>query len=238
MSDGFPIKINVPQYSITVPSLKKKYSFRPFLVGEQKSMMLASATNDIDTVCESIKSLINVCSNNKIDAHTLAPFDLEYLFLQLRAKSIGETVPLGINCVHCGGEIDFSVDISKADVDVSNMPDTKITLIDKIGVIMRFPTLEENLKLHEKDEINEEVLFDTTIDCITSVWNETDFVNTKDYSKEKLLEFINTLSVSQFKKMSDFILATPSVKIVEKVKCNHCNKENTVLLEGLENFFD
>jgi hypothetical protein len=233
---SFPIKMNIPQYTFTVPSTKDKVQFRPFLVGEQKSMMLSLATEDTDTIVDSIKMLINTCSNGKIDSNKLAPFDLEYLFLQLRARSIGETVNLSAACGKCDGTINFKLDISQAEVDFSNTIDKKIQLTDDIGVEMRYPTLAENIKLNAED-VKEDVLMNTTIDCIVSVWNSEDYVTTSEYPRETVIEFINTLTVPQFEKLTTFLLYVPTVKFIKKMPCPSCRTENTIRVEGLENFF-
>lgn len=237
MTKEFPIKMNHPQYTLTIPSSKEKVSFRPFLVGEQKSMMLALATKDTDTIVDSIKSLISACSNGKVDPNKLAAFDLEYLFLQLRSRSIGENVSLSVQCRHCDHPIYFKVDISQAEVDFSNTVDKKIQLTDSIGVEMRYPTLAQNIELYEREK-NPSILTDVVIDCIVSIWNSEDFVTASDYPREKIEAFLNTLTVLQFEKLSNFVLLTPSVRFIKDVTCPNCEKENKVLIEGLENFFD
>lgn len=231
----FPIKMNVPQYVFTVPSTKEKVSFRPFLVGEQKSMMLSLATEDTDTIVHSIKSLISVCSNGKVDPEKLATFDLEYLFLQLRAKSIGEGVNLVAPCRHCEEPISFRIDISRAEVDFSTKQEPKIQLTESIGVEMRYPTLAERIMLG--DNADQETLLTVTIDCIKSVWDSEEFVSANEHPVEKLREFVYTLTVPQFEMMSNFVLLTPSVKFTNEVQCPNCQSMNTVLVEGLENFF-
>lgn len=234
----FPIKMNTPQYSITIPSTKVKVPFRPFLVGEQKSMMLSLATQDIDTIVHAIKTIVTACSFDKVDANKLASFDLEYVFLQLRAKSIGETTALTTNCSKCSGDVHFKIDISKAEVDFSTQTSNKIQLTPEIGVIMRYPSLEKNIKLSEKTQEQDEILFETVIDCIESVWNSTEFVNTSDYPRDSLKTFVNSLTVDQMKKLTDFVILMPAVRILTDVTCPHCQENNKILIEGLENFFD
>lgn len=233
----FPIKMNVPQYSLQIPSTKEKVQFRPFLVGEQKSMMLALATQDTDTIVASIKMLIESCSNGKVSANTLAPFDLEYLFLQLRSKSIGENVILTTHCSSCQSEFQFKVDVSLAEVDFSTSIPNKIQLSSEIGVQMRYPTLSENIKLYEDKSLQDTRLIDTTIDCIENVWNSEDLISVKDYPRESIVKFVDTLTVEQMKKLSDFILLMPSVRFIKESSCPHCKGINNILIEGLENFF-
>lgn len=237
MSQSFPIKINVPQYIITVPSTKEKVSMRPFLVGEQKSMMLALATEDTYTIVNAIKMLLDVCSSGQLKVSSLTSFDIEYLFLQLRAKSVGEHVILAVDCGNCEESISFKVDISQSEVDFSTSVPEKIQLTQDIGVKMRFPTLEENINLNDTKN-NPDILVDTVVKCITHVWNASDYISTSDYSIEQTKSFVDSLTVPQMEQLTNFILLMPSVKIMKDVECPHCQHKNRVLIEGLENFFD
>lgn len=234
---SFPIKMNVPQYVLTVPSTKEKASFRPFLVGEQKSMMLAIATEDTDTIVNAIKELVSICSNGKVSPDRLAPFDLEYLFLQLRSRSIGENVQLTVECPHCEESNFFGVDISKAEVDFTGSIDPKIVLAESIGVIMRYPTLAENIKLRSKGEIDDIELMNLAIDCIQSVWDADDFVNTTDHTREDVCKFAYSLTVPQMEMLTNFILRMPSIQFSKTITCKQCEKNINILVDGLENFF-
>lgn len=233
----FPIKMNTPQYALTIPSTKEKHSFRPFLVGEQKSMLLALATDDIDTIVNAIKLLINTCSNGKVDSNKLASFDLEYLFLQLRSRSIGENVSLNTKCNTCANQISFKVDISAAEVDFSTNIEPKIQLTDDIGVKMRYPTLAENIKLFETKNKDSEILVQTVARCVEMVWDANEMVDTSDYTEAQIMGFLETLTVDQMTRITNFILLMPAVRILKEIKCPHCQAENRVLIEGLENFF-
>lgn len=234
---NFPIKNNVAQYIFEIPSTKEKVSFRPFLVGEHKTMMLALATEDIDNIVNAIKRIIEICSDGKVNSSKLAPFDIEYLFLQLRAKSIGESVSLTTNCYSCEQPFNFSIDVTEAKVDFTHLQENKIQISDSIGVMMRYPTLAETLKLNNNGLVTDDALEDIVIQCIVSVWDENEFINTEDYPKEKIVEFVNTLTVDQLSKLTDFVLLIPSVRIIQTTTCPHCKEENKILIEGIENFF-
>lgn len=234
---SFPIKNNVAQYVIEIPSTKEKVSFRPFLVGEHKNMMLALATEDIDNIVNSIKSIIELCSYGKVNPQKLAPFDIEYIFLQLRAKSIGESVTLTTNCYNCEEQFNFNIDISEAKVNFGDIRSNKIHITDEIGVELRYPTLEETLILNSKDVVTDAVLQDAVSKCIVSIWDSSEFISTKDYPIEKIIEFMDTLTVPQMAQLTDFIILVPSVQIIEDVDCPHCKEKNKIFIEGLENFF-
>lgn len=235
--NGFPIKNNVPQYVFEIPSTKSKVAFRPFLVGEHKSMMLALATEDTDTIVNAIKELVHTCSSGKVNPETLSTFDLEYLFLKLRAKSIGDNVSLSIECGRCEKDIPFKINIDEIEVDFSTKIDNKIQISPSIGVVMRYPSLAETIKLYEKTPLDEILLAEIAGNCITDVWNEEEMVSTKDYNREVLDEFLNTLTIEQLKKLTQFVLLTPSVKMNKVITCPHCKTDNKVLIEGIENFF-
>lgn len=234
---NFPIKNNVAQYIFEIPSTKEKVSFRPFLVGEHKTMMLALATEDIDNIVNAIKRIIEICSDGKVNSSKLAPFDIEYLFLQLRSKSVGESVLLTTNCYSCGQTFNFSIDVTEAKVDFTHLQENKIQISESIGVMMRYPTLAETLKLNNNGSVTDEDLEDIVIQCIVSVWDDNEFVNTEDYPKEKIVEFVNTLTIDQLTKLTDFVLLVPSVRIIHNTACPHCKEENKILIEGIENFF-
>ena len=234
---NFPIKNNVAQYIFEIPSTKEKVSFRPFLVGEHKTMMLALATEDIDNIVNAIKRIIEICSDGRVNASKLTPFDIEYLFLQLRAKSIGESVSLTTNCYSCDQQFNFSIDVSEAKVDFTHLQDNKIKISDSIGVIMRYPTLSETLLLNSNGSVSDEALEDAVTRCIVSVWDSNELVNTEDYPHEKIVEFVNILTVDQLTKLTNFVLLVPSVRIIHSTTCPHCKEENKILIEGLENFF-
>lgn len=237
MMNTFPIKNNVAQYVLEIPSTKEKVSFRPFLVGEHKNLMLSLATEDIDNIVNAIRNIIHVCSYGKVDPKKLAPFDIEYLFLQLRAKSIGESVPLTTSCFNCNEQFNFSIDVSEATVDFSYAQNNKILLTEDIGILMKYPSLEETLIINSKDTVSEDEIYDLVCNCIVSIWNSEEFVNTTDYPKEKIVDFLNTLTVAQMNKLTDFVLLVPAVRIIKEVSCPHCKENNRILIEGIENFF-
>lgn len=237
MSADFPIKINAPQFIFTIPSTKEKATFRPFLVGEQKSLLLALATEDTETIVHAIKNIIDACSGGKVKSNQLASFDIEYLFLMLRARSIGENVPLTTQCSHCESDVKFKIDVSQAEVDFTDTIEPKIQLTDDVGVKMKYPPLADVINMHSQKTVTEEMLMDIITKCIDGVWNSEDYVSASDYPQETMQRFVDTLTVAQASKLTQFVLLMPAVRMRKNISCPHCKKQFDVLVEGLENFF-
>lgn len=234
---SFPIKMSIPKFVFTIPSTKEKVSFRPFLVGEQKSLTLSVVTEDLDTIVESIKEMLVVCSDGKVDPKNLTPYDIEYLLLMIRSKSIGESINVTSTCTSCKKKMRFSMDVTKAEV-VGTVVDPKIFLTDDIGVVMRYPDLAVSMKLGKVKDIDGQLMFDTVVNCVESVWDSDEFINTKDYKKTDLEDFLKTFTIEQFAKLSNFILTMPVVRLEESIVCEHCGSVNQVYVEGLHNFLD
>lgn len=231
-----PIQMTIPRFSFVVPSTGKKVSMRPFLVGEQKSMILSLGTEDIDTAVNAIKTMLHACSDGTLDPDTLSAFDTEYLFLKLRSKSIGESVSLKTECRKCSKEVKFSVDLENIDPPVSNSKDLKIMLTDSIGVMMRYPSIEQVLKMRDQDYADS-VVYDVVVDCIASVFNATEFVDSKDHPRESIVHFVDSLTAGQYNKINTFVISTPTVVLYHTTTCE-CGNPIKVKIEGIENFFD
>ena len=228
---------STPRFGLTVPSTGEKVSFRPFLVGEQKGMMLSLASGDTDTIVGSIRHIINVCSDGKLDASKLAPFDIEDIFLKLRIQSIGESIDLTGTCTSCESEFQFSVDLTTATLDLSDIPSNKISINDSIGVIMRWPSPEVIFEMHQKDELTEADLIEVVTDSIDSVWDADDVFKADDYPRDDRVKFIEALTQEQLQRLTAFVVSTPSTVIDTTARCPNCKTDNKIHIEGLESFF-
>lgn len=235
---ALPIKINAPKYAINIPSTNQKIQFRPFLVGEQKNMLLVLETKDNDNIIAAIKELITACTDGLVDVEKLTSFDLEFIFLQIRARSVGESIGLTAECNNrdCRKQIRFAMDVTQATINIDESPDKKIPLDDDIGVVMRYPSLNEVVYLREHKD-DESVLFDVVASCIDSVWDSSDLISTSEYEKTEVVDFVNSLTVKQLNKLIDFIVLVPAVEMHQQVQCPHCDNVMDIKIEGLENFF-
>lgn len=233
-------KMNAPLYNVTVPSTKKEVKFRPFLVKEEKSLLLAQQSEDPKVMINTLKSIIENCIVDKIDIDKLAIFDYEYLFTQIRAKSVGELVELLFLCDTCDDDkakTQVNLDISKFQVEFPEGHDTKIPLFEDVGIIMKNPSLDTIDKLEKIKEGDVDSIFDVVAECMESVYTTEEVFNTKDQTKEEVIEFLENLTQEQFKKIEGFFLTMPKLRQTVEYDCPVCNKHHVKTMEGLASFF-
>ncbi len=225
-------KIILPTYVTKQPSTGKNVTFRPFTIKEEKALLLALEENDLDTVASAIKNTIKACTESEVDPNKVPYYDLEYLFLQIRAKSVGETIDLIGSC-DCSetAKTKFIADISKTEVKhadfdpVIPIPGTKYT------VKMRHPTLSDfvaSLKAEESSGAQ------TVASCITDVYTDDEVF---EWSMKEKVEFVESMSPLQQKGIAAFMDAMPVVELDASYKCQSCGLDHTQVLSGFSNFF-
>lgn len=225
--------LEVPSYQLVLPSTKKKIKFRPFLVKEYK-ILLTSLEADTEEITRVVTELVDSCTFKQLDINKLAHFDIEYIFLQIRAKSIGELTNLVMNC-ECGNKLYFDIDLTKIKVENSDTLNNKINIDSNVGIVLRYPKFEEYVNLY--DNLNTNNVFEKIASCIEAVYTDEEYLEKDSFSNEELLEFLSSFTKEQFDKLEEFFKKMP--KVVQEVtqKCTTCEKENYIRLEGLENFF-
>ena len=225
-------------YLMTVPSTGKEVEFRPYTVKEEKVLMIAMESKDQKQTFRALKSVIKDCVQENIDINRLTLFDFEYMFLQLRAKSVGEVVDLNLKCQaeECGGVVPVSVDLDS--ITVSEMPESNVVkLDDKIGVTFNFPSLDIAERYQEADMEKVSSVFDMIVDCTESIFDEEEVYDCKNETRENIINFYESLSSPQFAKVSEFFQTIPTVEKDIEYKCSKCGHENQVELKGLQSFF-
>ena len=231
--------MKTPFYSVKIPSTEQKVTFRPFLVREEKALLLAQQSESVEVMTNTLKEIITNCVKEKINIDSLAVFDVEYLFTQIRAKSVGETVDLIFTCQHCEQEknkVKLGIDLTA--IEVVKDPDhtNRIHLFDECGVIMRYPNLETFRKADGKEEdIN--AVMELVIDCIESIYNGDEVFQAKEQTKQELEEFIMNLTKEQFDKIESFFVSIPKFKQNIEFDCPACGAHNETVLEGTASFF-
>lgn len=227
---------NTPKYSITIPSSKKEVRFRPFLVREEKILLMAFESKDTDQILSSIVDTVVACIDEDINKNQLMPFDIEYLFLKIRAKSVGEKIDLSLNCSSCEAPNNVSVDLDEIKVDVSSIPDT-ITINEKIKIKMKWPHYGSLIKAPKGVQLNsvDQSLY-TIANCIDSVLTEDEAIKISDEPIKEVIDFIESLNSSQFAKVQDFVKAMPQLSHSLEFTCK-CGHHNKVELKGLQDFF-
>jgi len=226
-------KLETPTVELTLPSTKQKLRYRPFLVKEHK-VLLTMAEADDSEVARIIKELIDVCTFNTLDVNTLPHFDIEYIFMNLRAKSIGENVEVIITC-DCGAKTETSFNIDNLKVEVKDEHSNKIMITDEIGIVLKYPNIEDVLKVYTNDESKS--VFDIVIGSIEGVYSKEEYWDAKNQTKEELEEFIFSLTKDQFSKLEVFFTTSPKIVQTIESDCVDCGKHTISRLEGLQNFF-
>lgn len=241
-------KINSPVFDLILPSTGKEVKFRPFLVKEQKLLLMALESNEQKEMLRSIKQIINNCSIDKINVDELPMFDLEYFFIKLRAKSVGEVIDFKLTHPEkknsdgneCDGGITYKLNLMDVEVQKDENHVNKILLDEdsKIGVCLKYPTMALADKLQSTGQQTQiETILSLVVDSIDYIYDEENVYPAKESTRKELVEFVNDLSQEQFKKLTDFFNGMPKLKHTLKWTCPKCQCDETVELEGMANFF-
>ena len=231
-------QLKTATYLTKVPSTGKEVEFRPYTVKEEKVLMIAQESKDMKQAFRALKSVIKDCVND-INIEKLTMFDFEYLFLQLRSKSVGEVVDLQMKCQcnkECNAVTPVQVDLDA--IEVSDLPESNnIQLDDKIGITFNFPSLTIAEKYNGAKEPGVKEVFDMIVDCTESIYDDEEVYDCKNEKRETVYSFFESLSSQQFKKVSEYFQKMPTVQHTIKYKCVECEKEQEVELRGLQSFF-
>ena len=238
-------KIDVPTHEITLPSNKKAVTIRPFLVKEEKILLTALTSNDSKDIVQATKQVVQNCVlNSDFDVEQISMCDLEYLLVQLRIVSIGNTMNLRFSpitsseCEECNKIRSVEVDLSKTSVVFDDKHKHKIQLTNSIGMILKDPEAKmmDTFEKAKKSE-NIEDLFNAMWACVDSVYDEESVTPSKEVSIEEGIQFLESLTTEQFKKISEFFDTLPKLHLSVKVKCKKCDYEDSYVMERLEDFF-
>lgn len=229
-------KLASAKYELTIPSTGERVEYRPFLVKEEKALLMAQTSGEQSDILRAVKEVINACTFDKIDANNLPTFDLEYIFINLRAKSIGEVVDLVITCPD-DGETKVSTKVNLMDVKCINEVghDTNIRLTDEIGMIMDYPKVDSVQSLNLDDEV--ESMFSVIKACIRQVYDSNNVYEKIDMAEQDLDEFVESMTHEQFEKVQEFFNTMPKVKHSVKVTNPKTKVESEVVLQGMQDFF-
>ena len=229
-------KLASAKFELTLPSTGEKIEYRPFLVKEEKALMIAQQSNKTEDMMRVVQDVIQACTFDKVDGKNLPTFDLEYVFLQLRAKSVGETVELSVTCPD-DNETKVKVSVNLEDVQCHKevAHDTNIRLTDEIGLIMDYPKVDTVAKVDMDNEV--ESTFAVIKSCVRQVYDSNNVYEKVDMDPADLDEFIESMSHEQFQKVQTFFDTMPKVKHLVKVKNPKTGVESEVVLQGMQDFF-
>ena len=233
-------KINTPEYLLKLPSTDEEFRYRPFLVKEEKLLLIAQETGTEKSIYQAIKSLIQNCCFGKVDVDKLPLFDIEYIFLQIRAKSVGETTTLEVTCPDDDKtKVKIEVDLTTLKVEMDEKHSPRIQLTDDIGLLMQYPNLASILAMGVEDAAGATIdkMFRMMQDCMYQIWQGEETFDAMDYSNKEKKDFLESLNHQQFEKIQAFFDTMPTVKYEVEVINPKTKVKSTVTLEGMNSFF-
>ena len=233
-------KISTPTYELEIPSTKKKIRYRPFLVKEEKILIIAMESQSDTEIANAVKDVLSTCILTKgVKVDTLSTFDIEYLFLNIRGKSVGEDVEVMVTCPDDNKtKVPVRVNLDDIQIITSEEHNRDIKLDDQLMMRMKYPSINEFIKSNfTTNEIKPEDTFDLIISCIEQVYNEEESWSTSDCTKEEMNDFLDQLNSNQFKEIEKFFETMPKLSHTIKVKNPKTNVENSIKMEGLSAFF-
>lgn len=229
--------LNTPTYEVELPLSKKTISYRPFLVKEEKVLLMALESQDQKQIMRAMHDIVNTCTFGKVDGKDLPVAELEYLFLKLRSKAVGEKSHIGLKCTNCQTSNELDIDLESIEIDVSALPETKIMLTDQIGVMMKYPSSDLVMKSIDPKKSDTENTYAIIMACIDKIFDTENVYDVATQTKQELTDFIESLNKNQFEKIKDFFSGLPKLKKDIDFTCTSCGTNNQLVLEGLESFF-
>ena len=232
-------KLNTPTYELEVPSTDEKIKYRPFLVKEEKILMIAMESKDNTQIVNAVKDIVSACTFDKVDISNMPMFDVEYIFLNIRAKSVGEVSKLRVLCPDDKKTYtNVEVDLTKVNVEIGEGHTNKIELTDDTGMIMTYPTIDSFTETGITS-VSAENMIELIGSCVLQIYEDKGekVYQGKDQTKKELTEFIESMNTAQFKKVQKFFDTMPKLKHTVKVKNPKTKKTSDIVLQGLNDFF-
>ena len=230
-------KLETPTYELQLPSTGGKIKYRPFLVKEQKLLMMAQESNDAKQMIDTVSKLVTTCTFEKVDASKSPVFDVEYLFLQIRGKSVGDSVEIKITCPDDGEtSVPVKLNLSEVSIQMTNDHTNVIDVTENIKMHLRYPLLSDISITENKSDT--ETVFELLNTCVHQLHYGDDVYHRSDISDKDMTEFIDQLTTGQFETVMEFFNSMPKLRHVVSVTNPKTKKENEVVLEGLQSFLE
>ena len=227
--------LEAPKYELTLPSTGETIEYRPFLVKEEKLLLLAQESQDEKEVLKAVETIIEECCFKKVDSKKMPTFDLEYVFVKLRSKSIGEVSEIKVKCPD-DGKTEVTLEIDLNEVECVKKPEhtNDIQLTDDIGIIMNYPKISNVTNISVENTAN---VFEIIKGCISQIYDQENVHEKNDITSKELDQFVNSMSHNQFMKIQEFFDTAPKVQYRTKVKNPKTKVTSDLVIEGLQNFF-
>ena len=233
-------KLTTPTYELEVPSTDEKIKYRPFLVKEEKILLMAMETEQQKSIIQAVKDIVSECTFNKLNISTLPMFDTEYIFLQIRSKSVGEVSKLRLLCPDGDKKTyaEVEVNLTEVKVQVEDGHTNKIELDNDMGIIMTYPTIETFIE-NKVQQVTAENMLEIVGSCMLQIYEEKGekVYEAKDQTKKEMQEFLESLQTKHFRKLQSFFDTMPKLKHTIKIKNPKTKKESEITLNGLNDFF-
>ena len=230
-------QLNNARYEVTIPSTGQTVTYRPYLVKEEKILMMAMESNDSKMIMKATSDVIKACVYEDIDIDKLAMFDIETLFIALRSKSVGESIDLNIKCDECDAKNDLQIsfdDIKMPEID----EDSKVIMVtDDVGITLRYPSFKDIGSMKPGTEESIEGAMNLVVQCIDNIFDDDGVYDAKNETKKSLTDFVESLNNEQFVRLSEFFQDTPSLSYDMTFECVSCKHKNVQELRGLQSFF-
>ena len=233
-------KISTPTYELEIPSTKKKIRYRPFLVKEEKILIIAMESQSDTEIANAVKDVLSTCILTKdVKVDTLSTFDIEYLFLNIRGKSVGEDVEVLVTCPDDNKtKVPVRINLDEIKIITSNDHKKDIKLDDQLSMRMKYPSINEFIKSNfTTSDVKPEDTFDLIISCIEQIYNDEESWSTSDCTKEEMNDFLDQLNSNQFKEIEKFFDTMPKLSHTLTVNNPNTKVKSDIKLEGLAAFF-
>jgi hypothetical protein len=224
--------ISAPTLVVELPISKIKVKYRPFVIKEQKALLLAQESKDADTVLETIKSVLESCTSGTLDFSKIPTADLAYFFVQIRIASVGPEVKFQDVCEKCENELVLSMSLSDVSIDTTDIK-TNVKITNDVGIIFRLPTVTDVFDLSDSDDRSTKMLYT----LIESVYDADSVYEKSDYTEEEFVAWIENMNEVQVSAIKEFVDSIPELSHTLKFTCSNCGHEQSRTLEGLHNFF-
>ena len=230
--------LNTPKFKLKLPSDNRVVNFRPFLVKEEKILLIATETGEQAELITAIKNIIKACTDIK-DVEQLSTFDIEFVFLQIRTKSVGESVDVSVTCPDDGEtQVDVSIPLDQIKVIKTKGHKKEIKLSEEVVLTMKYPSLDIFVEMNlQPEDVGVDQVFRMAASCIDSIADVEQVYDCKDLPKEEITSFLDQMTSDQFKKVQDFFETMPKLSHTLKVTNPNTKVESEVKLEGLASFF-
>ena len=231
-------KLTTPEYTLVVPSTGEEIKYRPFLVKEEKILLIALESEDQNQINDAVLNIVSECTFGKISGTDTPIFDMELAFVRIRGKSVGEKITLNLLCPDDEKtRVPYDLNLDDVDVHMTDDHTNVVELTDDISLVMKYPTVKDSYSISDDEGSQTVKIFDMLKRCIVEIHNGEEIHNVIDVSKKELTEFFESMTQQQFELLQEFFNTMPKLRHAIEVKNPKTKKKNEILLEGLGDFF-